>query len=244
MADYISREVARERLHKACSRGKILAFLVLIVGLVYAGIAAVIAMDVKVPDMVYDAMLVIEPLMANKVLAIADSGTRGFLLVLIAIICLLMFGKIAKSGDAFRTRQLKQLRLIAILVTLLGFLPTLVGNGVNIYFALSQGKALTGNISLSIDALCIGIGILLFTIARVFVAGSVLSSQEALFASDPVAGSMTEPNFSNVPDISSMTTAIPAAQPSGTTAVHETTSSDAFGVDTTQADQGSSLTDL
>lgn len=241
MADYIGREVARERLRKACKRGKILALLVLLVGLVYAGVAALIAMDVKVPDVVYDVMLVIEPLMNNKVLAVADSGTRGVILVLIAIVGLLMFGKIAKTGDAFRIRQLKQLRMIAILLILLGFLPTLVGNGVNVYLALSEGNALAGNMSFAIDALCIGIGILLFSVARVFVAGSVLNSQEELIASDPIAGGMTEPNFANVPDISSMTTAIPTTQPSGTTAVQESTPTEASSLDAADDDLGSLL---
>ncbi|MBP3894538.1 MAG: hypothetical protein J6D34_10935 [Atopobiaceae bacterium] len=249
MADYISREVARERLNKACKKGKILMVIVLLLGLLYAGLCALIAMDIKVPDMVYNIMLVIVPLMSDKILAAADCGTRGFIFLLTAIIGLLMFGKIAKTGDAFRSGQLKQLRVISVLTILLGFMPTLVGNGVKAFLAVRSGNPPIANMSLAIDVLCIGIGVLMFAVTRVQVAGGVLKSQEALIASDPIAGGMTEPNFANVPDISSMTTAIPATQvastqASGMTAVKEAASSDGLGVDATQADQSTSSTGL
>ena len=227
MADYIGREVARERLRKACKAGTVFSVFVLIAGLAYAGMAGLIGMDVRVPDLVYNILVVLVPTIDDMVLATAECGTRALLLILAGIFGLLMFGKISKTSDAFRTGQLKQLRFLSVLVILLGFLPTLVGNGIKIYLAMRAGKAPTAVMSFAIDVLCIFVGLFMFVASRVLVAGSVYESQNQKMASDPYEGSRTEPNFSNVPDISTMTTAVPATQ---TTSVQQAAPADGLTV--------------
>ena len=209
MADYVSREVARERLHKACRGGSAVSAIALIAGLLYGGIAALIALNVKLPfEFMYTALYVIVPTMGDTVLALADCATKAVLLVLTGFMGLLMFRKVGRTDDAFRPRQLKQLRFIAFLSILLGFLPTLVGNAIKVALALQKGGLATATMSFIVEGMCVLTGLLVFMACRVLVAGANLSTQqEGLEQSGPVPGAST-PDFEDVPDLGHMPTAV------------------------------------
>lgn len=211
MADYVSREVARERLHDACKAGRIFAVLLLLLGLVYGGIVAVLIMNVELPKIVFDILYKAAPTLNDQRLAIGDFAAKAILLVLISIISLVMFGKISKSGDAFRVGQLKQLKFIAFLFLLLGIIPSIAGNGVKVYDATQTGVAPLSVISITPDMMCIVAGLMMFLAVRVLVAGANLAVEDdMLYGGDPSVGER-EPDFVDVPDLSNVPTAAPLA---------------------------------
>lgn len=217
MADYVSREVARDNLRKTCRGGKILSAIVFLAGLLYAGIAAVIALDIALPfEFLYTALYVIVPTMADSMLALADCATKAFLLVLMGFLGLLMFGKISRTGEAFRPGQLKQLRFLALLTILLGFLPTLVGNGVKIALSIRQGSMALTTMSFAVEAMCILAGLLLFMACRVLVAGANLDVEQNELEQSIPSYDASEPDFADVPDLGSMPTAVPDEDVSST----------------------------
>jgi hypothetical protein len=75
------------------------------------------------------------PTLSDPLIAEAECATRALLFLLMGLVGILMFRKVAKTGDAFRVGQLRQLKLEALLVFLLGFLPTLVANVVKMVVA-------------------------------------------------------------------------------------------------------------
>ena len=209
MADYVSREVARERLNATCKAGRIFAVLLLLLGLGYGAVVAIVITNVAVPKVVLDVLYKVAPTLNDQRLAIGDFSAKAILLLLISIISIVMFSKISRSGDAFRMGQLKQLKFVAFLVFLLGFVPPLAGNGVRVYDAIQADKAPLSVIHVSLDVMCIVGGLLLFLAARVLVAGANLGNeQELLYASDPVADDR-EPDFVDVPDLANVPTAAP-----------------------------------
>ena len=211
MADYVSREVARERLRKACKAGTILSVIMLLLGLLYGGVAAIIGLEVAVPGFVTNALYVLVPTMGDRILAAADCGTKGFLIALSGLLGILMFHKISRTGEAFRAGQLKQLKFIAFLLMLLGFLPTVVGNAVKVALAVQSGSAPLAVLSFAVEPMCILAGLFVFMALRAQVAGSHLVREEGeLMATDPVANA-PEPSFAGVPDLGNVTTAVPVS---------------------------------
>ena len=205
MADFVNREVARERLRKACKMGTFVSVLLLLAGLAYGGIAALVYTDTRVPQFVATALYMIVPTLGDTLLATAECATKAVLFFLIGLVGILLFHKVAKTGDAFRLGQMKQLRFIAVLLTLLGFLPSLVGNGIKIATALRSGHSALAVMSFAVDAMCIVAGLLVFFIARMLVAGANLGRMEDQGAPAPVA---TDTTFSSMPDLSQ----VPMAQ--------------------------------
>lgn len=207
MADYVSREVARERLRKACKGGTILSVLVFLMGLCYAGIAAVVGLNIKLPfEFMYTVLNVVVPTMSDATVALAECATRAVLLVLMGFVGMLLFRKVSKTGDAFRTGQLRQLKFVAFLSILLGFMPSLVSNIIKVIFAFRAGGQPLAVVSLVAEPMCILVGLFMFVAARVLVAGSRLGSQEEELASDPYVAA-PEPDFADVPDLGSVPTA-------------------------------------
>jgi hypothetical protein len=209
MADYVSREVARDRLHGTCKAGRIFAVLLLLLGLGYGAVVAIIITNVAVPKVVLDILYKVAPTLNDQRLAIGDFSAKAILLLLISIVSIVMFSKISRSGDAFRLGQLKQLKFIAFLVFLLGFVPPLAGNGVRVYDAIQAGESPLSVIHVSLDVMCIVGGLLLFLATRVLTAGANLGTEEELlYASDPIADDR-EPDFVDVPDLANVPTAAP-----------------------------------
>jgi len=208
MADYVSREVARERLRKACKWGSIASFVVLLLAFLYAGITAVVVTGFVLPEIVDKVMNFVVPGLseADPNSAIAENGTKAVLLLLVAIIGLLMFRKVARTGDAFRMGQLKQFKFIVFLITLLGFLPSLVANGVRVALAIRAGVPFLPLIELTVNRMCLAMGLFMFIALRVLVAGAQLGTQEGTVFGDP-----SEPDFASVPDLSHVPTAIPVS---------------------------------
>ena len=222
MADYVSREVARDKLRQACKGGTIVAALLLIVGLFYASIAAIVGLNVRLPfEFMYSFLYVVVPTMGDATLALAECATKAVLLVLMGFIGLLLFHKVAKTGEAFRTGQLRQLKFVAFLTILLGFLPSLVGNIVKVALSIRSGGQAMAVMSFAVEPMCIMAGLLLFAAARVLMAGSRLGSQEEELAADPYA-TAPEPNFTGVPDLGSVPTASAADDGLDATAWHPT----------------------
>lgn len=186
MADYVSWDIARDRLHSACKAGIILSVLFLLLALLYAGIAALIFINVKLPDIVWSALYVIVPTMSNTTLALADCATKAALFLLMSIVGILMFSKVKKTDEPFRTGQLKQMRFLAVMLVLLGFLPTVVGNAVVIIEAMRKGGSPMAVMSFDANGMCIIAGLITYYAVRMLVAGSVLQS-----AVRPVLGSAT-----------------------------------------------------
>lgn len=183
MAENVSWDIARDRLHSACKAGIILSVLFLLLAMLYAGIAALIYMNVKLPDIVWSFLYVIVPTMSNTTLALADCVTKAALFLLMGIIGILMFRKVTKTDEPFRTSQLKQMRFLALLLVLLGFLPTFVGNAVVIIEAMRKGGSPMAVMSFDANGMCIIAGLLMYYAVRMLVAGSVLQS-----ATRPVIG--------------------------------------------------------
>lgn len=209
MADYVSREVARERLHGACKAGRIFAVLVLLLAIGYGAVVAIVITNVEVPKVVLDVLYKIAPTLNDQRLAVGDFAAKSFLLLLISIISIVMFSKVSRSGDAFRMGQLKQLKFVAFLLMLLGIVPSLAGNGVKVYDAVQAGQAPLSVIAVNPDAMCIVGGLLMFLAARMLVAGANLGSEEELlYAENPVADNR-EPDFVDVPDLANVPTAAP-----------------------------------
>lgn len=209
MADYIGREVARERLQGACKAGRIFAILTLLLALGYGAVVAIVITNVEVPTIVLDVLYKVAPTLNDQRLAIGDFAAKGVILLLASIISIVMFSKVSRSGDAFRVGQLKQLKFVAFLLILLGIVPSLAGNGVKVYDAIQAGVAPLSVISVNPDAMCFVAGLLMFLAARVLVAGAKLGSEEALlYAEDPVADGR-EPDFVDVPDLANVPTAAP-----------------------------------
>ena len=207
MADYVSREVARERLRKACKLGTIASLVVLLAALAYAGITATVVMALHLPEIVERAMNIIVPGVteADPNSAAAENGTKAVLLLLIAIIGLLMFRKVSRTGNAFRLGQLRQFKFIAFLIVLLGFLPTVVTNGIAVAMAIRSGVPFLPLIDLTVNRMCLAMGLFMFVALRVLVAGALLGSQESSAIDDP-----GEPDFASVPDLSNVPTAVSA----------------------------------
>ena len=222
MADYVSREVARERLRKACKGGTIVSVLLLLLGLCYGGIAAIVGLDVKLPfEFMYSFLYVVVPTMSDATLALAECTTKAVLLLLMGFIGILLFHKAAKTGEAFRTGQLRQLKFIAFLMILLGFLPTLVGNILKVALSIQSGGQALAVMSFAVEPMCILAGLFMFAAARVLAAGSYLGSQEEELASDPYVAA-AEPDFAGVPDLGSVPTASAADDGLDATAWHPT----------------------
>lgn len=205
MSDYVNREVARDRLRKACKAGTIVSVLLMLVGIAYGGIAALIYTKTAVPRFVSEALYFVVPTMGDTVLSIAECGTRAILFLLLGLIGLLMFRKVSKTGEAFRIGQLKQLRFLSFLVILLGFLPTLVANGAKVALAIRSGGSPLAVMSFAFDAMSIIGGLYLYMVARMLVAGAVVASQDGV--SGGYVPSTPEPDFVDVPDLSNVTTA-------------------------------------
>jgi hypothetical protein len=212
MADYVSREVARERLHKACKAGIILSVLILLAGLVYAGIAAIIATNTRLPEFVINILYIIVPTLSDTYLALADCATKAVLFLLIGLFGILMFRKMAKKDDAFRTGQMRQLKFIALLLVLLGFLPTLVGNIAKVVMAIQRGGSPMAVMSFDVNGMCVIAGLFMSMAARALVAGSLLGKQQEQLAADPTTVT-AEPDYSDVPDMTHVTTAVDVAPP-------------------------------
>lgn len=206
MSDYVNREVARDRLRKACKAGTIVSVLLVLAGILYGGIAALIFTKTAVPRVVAEALSYVVPNMGDMTLAVAECACRAVLFFLLGLVGLLMFRKVAKTGDAFRLGQLKQFKFLAFMVFLLGFLPTLVANGAKIFVSVRSGMAPFAHLSFAIDATCIIGGLFLFVASRVLVAGAVLASQ-ADNPSGAYVPSVSEPDFADVPDLANVTTA-------------------------------------
>lgn len=210
MADYVSREVARERLRKACKGGTFVSVLLLLLGIGYGGIAAIIGLNVKLPfGFLYSALYVIVPTMSDAALALAECATKAVLLVLMGFFGILMFHKVAKTGEAFRVGQLRQLKFVAFLTILLGFLPTLAGNLVKVIYSMQQGGPALAVMSFAIEPMCIVAGLMLFMGCRVLVAGSRLGTQEEAMADIDPQYNAPEPDYADVPDLGSVPTATP-----------------------------------
>lgn len=210
MADYVSREVARERLRKACKTGTIVSLIVLLAGLAYGGIAALIFTNTKLPDLVYSALYVIVPTLSDTMLATVECATRGVLFLLIGLFGLLMFRKVNKTGDAFRAGQMRQLKFVASLTVLLGFLPSVAANIAKIALGMRQGGSPMAMMSFAIDAMCIVAGIFMWSAARMLVAGAVLGRQEEeMSLVEPTTTTSPVPDFGDVPDLANVTTAVP-----------------------------------
>ncbi len=205
MSDYISREVARERLRKTCKAGSIVSVLILLLGLFHAALVAIVFLGVQLPEVVanvQDNLVAMDETYAG----LANIGVRAVLFFLVGLVGTLMFGKMSKTGDAFRAGQMRQFKFIAVLLTLLGFLPSLVANGVNVFFAFQEGRDLFENFHLEASKLCILAGIFMFVVARVLVAGAVLGKQEEDLAGVPGINP-TDPSYAGVPDLGNVSTA-------------------------------------
>ena len=205
MADYISREVARERLRKTCKAGSLVSVVSLLIGLIHFAFVALLYLGIQLPEVVVtlrENMIAIDETLASLVAA----GVKGVLFFLVGILGMLMFRKMSKSGDAFRAGQMRQFKTIAVLTTFLGFLPTLVKNGIMVFFAFQAGQPLFDNLHFDVSKLCIFAGILMFVMARVLVAGAVLGKQEDDLAGVPGINP-TEPTYAGVPDLSHVPTA-------------------------------------
>lgn len=216
MADYVSREVARDRLRKACKLGKIVSVLLLLAGLAFGGIAAVVGLEVSLPSFVETAIGYIEPRLAgvkpgstDMLAAIAEVGAQALLFFLIGLVGILMFRKIGKTSDAFRMGQLRQLKFEMFLLTLLGFIPTIAANVTRAVIAFQQGTSLLAGIDLHVDVMCVIAGIFAYVAVRPLLAGVLLGTEEEeLELIDPTAAS-PEPNYSDVPDLAHVPTAVP-----------------------------------
>lgn len=208
MADYVSREVARERLRKACKLGTIASLIVLLAALVYAGITAIVVTGYALPDIVQKVIDFIAPRLSevDANTSIAENGTKAALLLLIAIIGLLMFRKVSRTGDAFRARQLKQFKFIAFLIVLLSFLPSLVANGIRVALAIQAGSPFLSVIDIVVNRMALAMGLFMFVALRMLVAGAMLGSQGGYVEGEP-----SEPDFASVPDLSNVPTAVPVA---------------------------------
>ena len=209
MADYVGREVARERLHGACKAGRIFAVLLLFLAIGYGAVVAIVITNIAVPKVVLDVLYRFAPTLNDQRLAIGDFSAKSLILLLASIISIVMFTKVSRSGDAFRVGQLKQLKFVAFLLMLLGIVPSLAGNGVKVYDAIQAGQQPLSVIWISPDTMCIIAGLLMFLAARMLVAGANLGvEQELLYAEDPVADGR-EPDFVDVPDLANVPTAAP-----------------------------------
>lgn len=209
MADYVSREVARERLRKACKAGSIISFFLLLGGLAYGGIAAIIALNIRLPfEFMYTFLHLIVPTMADTTLALAECGTKAALLFLIGLLGMLMFRKVNKTGDSFRTGQCRQLKFIAFLAILLGFLPSVVGNALKVATAIQLGNPPMAVMSFVVEPMCIVAGLFMFMATRMLVAGSLLGHQEEEFSATSMVD-QGEPDFMDVPDLAHVPTATP-----------------------------------
>lgn len=207
MADYVSREVARENLRKACKGGTLLSAIVMVLGLFYGGIAAIVGFNVKLPfEIMYTALNVAVPTMSDATIALADCATKAVLLVLMGFVGILMFRKVSKTGDAFRVGQLKQLKFVAFLSILLGFMPAVVSNILKVVLSVRAGGQPLAVMSFAIEPMCILVGFVMFAAARVLVAGSRYGSQEEELSSDPYVAA-PEPDFAGVPDLGNVPTA-------------------------------------
>ncbi len=181
MADFVNREVSRARLHKACNAGTTVSVLLMLVGCAYGAAAALVATNMAVPGFVATVLHTIVPTLADTALAIADCATRAVIFVLMGLVGVLMFRQVARHDDAFRVEQMRQLRFIALLVILLGFLPSLVGNAAKVALATQGGRPVLSELDLAVDGMCILGGLILFMAARMLVAASVLAQQDGGF---------------------------------------------------------------
>ena len=213
MADYVSREVARDRLQRACKAATIVSVLVLLLGLFFAVIAAVLALNVALPfQVMYTAIDMVIDSIDDVVLGTAEAGTKAVLFFLMGLFGILACRKIDKTGEAFGLRQLKRIKFVAFLTVLAGFLPTLVADIAKTVFAFREGTPLFMDLSIDVEPLCILVGLVMFMLMRVLVAGSLYESQsDELLAEQPKA-EIAEPDYSGVPDIASVTTATPLVQ--------------------------------
>lgn len=209
MADFVSREVAREKLRKACKMGKIVSAGFIIVGLVYAAVAAVLALGVRLPTVMANAILWLVPTATETAFSLAECCTKALLFFLIGLIGTLMFGKVTRTGEAFRLGQMRQLRFVALMLVLLGFVPSLAGNAARVALAAQLGRMSLSVIDLSANLSCIAAGLLMFVGARMLVAGARLASQEKGMATVDPAVTTPAPDYHDMPDLANTPTAIP-----------------------------------
>lgn len=206
MADYVSREVARERLRKSCKLGTTCSVILLLCGLAYAAVVALVVTEIPVPRFVSNALYVVIPTLSDPLIAEVECAVRALLFLFMGLVGILMFRKVTKTGDAFRLGQLKQLRFLAILVFLLGFLPTVAANVAKMVVALRSSNSPLAVMSFAVEPMCIIGGLFLYVVARMLVSGAVLGHQEQLVQADPTAVT-DEPSFAGVPDLSQIPTA-------------------------------------
>ena len=225
MADRVNKEVARERLRRACKAGTIVSAIVLVLGLCYAGVAVLIGMGVNLPfQFMRSVLFLMVPTMDDVVLGTTEAATKALLLVLMGLFGILASRKIAKGSEPFRLGQLRQFKFVALLALLLGFLPTLLADLVKIGTSLQAGQPALAVLSFSVEPLCVLVGIMCFAAARILVAGGVFEQAEEMGVPYDAAGQ----TMADAPDLSSripnigntyaapaeeLTTALPAEEP-------------------------------
>ena len=211
MGDYISRDVARDKLYSTCKAGRIIAVLLLLFSLIYAAIVGVTIAGVELPPVLKDLLYMAAPTLGDERLALGVFTAKALILFLASIILILMFSKISKTEDAFRYGQMRQLRFVGFMMMLLAIVPTLAGNGVKVYDAIQAGEQPLSTIVIQPDAMCFIAGLVMFMTARALAAGSNLHNEDESFY-----GATSEPEdinseFDGVPDLSQVTTAVPLA---------------------------------
>ena len=210
MADYVSREVAHEQLRSACKAGKIVSILVLLLGLCFGGIAAVIALGLQLPlQMMYNVIDMVIDSTSDVVLGTAEAATKAVLLFLMGLFGILACGKIGKTGEPFQPRALKRIKFVVFLTMLMGFLPTLVADIAKIIFCARAGMPLFEVLTYDVEPLCTLVGFIMFMLVRVLAAGATYEYQSDEFVAEHPTGDVEQPDFDGVPDIASVTTAAP-----------------------------------
>lgn len=202
MSVFVSREVAQDHLRSACKLGIFVSVVSLLVGIGYGAMAGAIGANVKLPDLVYSLMYLVVPTMSDAALALAECGTRAVLFFLMGLFGILMFNKMSKTGQAFRVGQARQFRFIALLMFLLGFLPTLVGNLLKIVLALKEGGSPVAVMSFNVNGLCTVVGLLAFVYARTLVFGAQYEEAKGHLVADAAPIATYEPAPTTSTDLS------------------------------------------
>lgn len=217
MGDYISRDVARDRLFSTCKAGRAVAILILLLSFVYGAIVGITIAGVELPPVAKDLLYMAAPTLNDERLALGYFTAKALILFLSAIILILMFSKMARTEDAFRWGQMRQLRFVGCMMMLLGILPTLAGNGVLVYDAIMANEQPLNVINIRPDVMCFIAGLVMFMAARALAAGANLFNEDDAFYSATSEPEDLGSEFEGVPDLSNVTTAMPLApEPSST----------------------------
>ena len=219
MGDYISRDVARDKLYTTCKSGRIIAVLLLLLALIYGAIVGITVAGVELPKVAQDLLYMAAPTLADERLAIGVFAAKAVILLLASIILILMFSKISRTEDAFRYGQMRQLRFVGFMLMLLGIVPTLAGNGVKIYDAIMAGEQPLAAIVIQPDTMCFLAGLIMFMAARALAAGANLGYEEDSYYDEGPEELNSE--FEDMPDLSHPQTAMPLTSDAGSTAAAE-----------------------